>query len=243
MENCGRPWTSDPNRLCNAEAIPGLTACLAHADPKSRQEFLATVHKAPASMTGLLRNLEIHGELCRELKGILTRFTPINFSGSEFIGACSLNVHFAGDVDFSHCRFRARAWFDGAFFPGKTYFTYSKFDEDASFNGARFDAEVRFDLATFSSYVRFGSDFRSDVWFDRATFESWVSVSLRNGIRVRFDDAILSRVVLGSFVGAGQPGEDAVTRRHPNVPEGMSLANVGFGRTPQSVVRPPIARH
>ena len=138
----------------------------------------------------------------RELKDILTKVTPIYFCGSEFIEACILDVHFAGDVDFSHCRFRGRIRFDGAVFPGKTYFTYSKFDEDASFNGARFDTDARFDSATFSSYVTFGSDFRSDVWFDRARFQSWVSVSLRNSIRVLFDDAILSSVYLDTFVGA-----------------------------------------
>ncbi len=107
-------------------------------------------------------------------------------------------MHFAGDVDFSHCRFRRRALFEDTIFPGKTYFIYSQFDEDASFAG-RFDEEARFDEVMFSSYVIFGCDFRSVAWFNRATFKSWVSVALRSGMRVQFDEAYLSTVVLGRF--------------------------------------------
>jgi len=213
VAKCGKPWLSDPDHICEAKVVPGLTACLAHVDPTSRREFLAAVLKNPASMTGLLQGLEVHAELQAELRGILTRLTPIDFSGSEFIGPCSLGMHFARDVDFSHCRFRGRTSFDGAVFPGETYFTYSEFDEDASFNGARFDADARFDLAIFSSHVTFGSDFRSDAWFDRATFKSYVIVSLRNGMRVIFDGAHLSTVCFDRFAGASQPpGRDADAR-------------------------------
>ncbi len=81
MATCRKPWRSDPNRTCEAKAIPGLTACLAHVDLTARSEFLAMVHEDPAAMTGLLRDLEVHGELLAELEILLTRYTPIDFSG------------------------------------------------------------------------------------------------------------------------------------------------------------------
>lgn len=200
MEHCGRRWTSDPTRICRAQAVHKLTACLAHVDPTSRREFLATRNDDPASMAGLLMDLEINRDLLAELTGILTILTPIDFRGSEFIEGCWLKAKFAGGVDFSNCRFRGRAWFDGTVFPRETYFTYAQFDEDASFSGV-VAKDARFDLAVFSSSVRFGSDVRSEVWFDRTTFKSWVSVSVRTGTRVRFDGANLSTVILGSFAG------------------------------------------
>jgi len=213
MPTCGEPWISDPDRICQAKTIPGLTACLAHVDPISRSEFLAMVHEDRDLVTGLLRNLEVHGDLTAELAGIFTRLTPIDFSGSEFIEACWLDVHFAGDVDFGRCRFREPTYFEGTVFPGRANFAYSQFDEKASFNTARFDADARFDLAIFSSYVTFGSDFRSDVWFDRATFKSWISVLVQNGIRVRFDGAHLSTVMLDIFTGDDRPPDrDADSR-------------------------------
>jgi uncharacterized protein YjbI with pentapeptide repeats len=205
VTNCGKPWVSDPNRLCEAKAIPSQRACLAHADAMSRRDFLAAVRENPASLSGLLQDLEVNPDLLKELEPILIRFTPINFSRSEFIGTCGLHLHFARDVDFSDCRFRGRASFEGSIFPGEAYFTCSQFDEGASFNKARFDKEARFDLATFSAQVLFGADFRSDVRFVGATFKSSVLVSLRNNIRVLFDDANVSIVTLGGFSGNERP--------------------------------------
>jgi Pentapeptide repeats (9 copies) len=199
VTNCGRPWKSDPDRICEATAIPNQETCLAHLEPMMRKKFLAEAQENPASMTGILRDLEIDHNLLLELQHSLTGLAPINFSGSEFVDGCWLSTKFAGDVVFSRCRFQKSAFFDEAVFPGNANFAYTQFDEKASFNKTQFKADARFDLAKFSSYVTFGSDFRSNVWFDRATFNSSVSVSLRNGMCVVFDNAILSDVVLDSF--------------------------------------------
>ena len=172
MAKCNESWISDPRRACDAIAIPGYNACLAHTDPNSRREFLASAHEIPESMNGLLINLEIDAGLQEEITGILPKLASIDFRGSEFIETCWLDVHFSGDVDFSSCRFRKRAYFEGVF-PRRAYFTYAIFDDAVSFNGARFEDDARFDLATFSSYETFGSDFRAEVWFDRTTFKSW----------------------------------------------------------------------
>jgi len=243
VASCGLPWMSDPHRICKANAVPGLAACLAHVDPGSRSAFLSRVHERPAVLTGLLQELEVHDELLAALEDILARFAPLDFRGSEFIGSCLLGVHFAGDIDFSRCRFRGRTWFDGAVFPGNADFAYSQFDQDASFNGARFDTDARFDWAVFSSYVTFGSDFRSEVWFDRATFKSWVSVSVPKGKRVRFDDVHLSTVMLDSFAGNDRPpdrGTDARSggpqARRPLVTfHGANFAEIAEVRTSTDV--------
>jgi hypothetical protein len=203
---CGKPWRSDSERICKASMAPGLKACLAHADRPSRQDFLATVHSKPASITGLLVNLEVYGELLQELRPIFTSVTPIDFQGSVFFDSQFKDIEFAGGVDFSHCHFRSIAWFEKVIIPGDAYFIYSQFDKDVGFGG-RFGGKARFDLSTFSSHVRFGSDLTHGVWFDRAVFESWLALSLRNGDCAIFDGARISRVILQNHEKTDSPSD------------------------------------
>jgi len=85
MAICGKRWISDPDRICEAKAAPGLSACLAHMDHLSRSDFLATIKEESVKITGLHRDLEVHHELLTELNFVLNKFRPIDFRGSQFI--------------------------------------------------------------------------------------------------------------------------------------------------------------
>lgn len=197
MVACGRRWVSEPGRICEAKVVPDLTACLAHVGAENRRAFLASAGGDRVSLlNGLLTDLEIDETLYDDLAPTLQRIEPVVLDGSVFVDPVHISLKFAGDVDFTRCRFRRRAWFREAEFPGRTYFTSTRFDEEVSFDRARFVTDARFDMAEFSEPAMFGSFFERDVWFDRATFRSSISIVLRAGSRIRFDDANLSNVYL-----------------------------------------------
>jgi hypothetical protein len=201
VSKCGQVWRNDPTRRCEALRVADLDACLAHLGTATRQHFLTSALSSPSAMTGVLQDLEVQDDLLVDLAPILQRVRPIDFQGSEFFAGYFFRVQFAGKVDFSRCKFHEKAFFDESVFPGIAYFLDAEFEKEASFGGAEFGDQARFDKATFKEGAIFGAKFCNEVWFDRATFRSHVTLSLRDGLRVRFDDAQLAMVVLGAYDG------------------------------------------
>jgi hypothetical protein len=168
---CRQPWRSDPSRTCEAVALPGASACLAHASDGVRGEFLACLDEG-GSCDGELRKLEVSHDLLAELRphflrpGFVADLRGATFTESAYFALAA----FSGDATFDGATFNGGAIFDSATFDGGAIFHGTTFNGPATFNGTTFNGTT-FDAATFDGPATFdAATFDGPAIFDFVTF-------------------------------------------------------------------------
>jgi hypothetical protein len=112
-DGCG--LRGNPGPTCQGMMVPGFDRCLGHLDVAERQGFLdgLAIDNAPLIRSGLLRGIEIDGQL---LKGIIPHLAILgaDFNGSRFVDSANFeNCCFPGASRFEQVTFHRLANFQG----------------------------------------------------------------------------------------------------------------------------------
>lgn len=177
VEPCGHSRTDDSSQPCGAASLPGSSRCLAHADERTRDEFLAGL--APGADLDM-RTVPFTPDLLDRLLNTLR--DPHHDNRPRLGRANFLGASFSESTNFSRASFSGNANFFRASFSGNTDFLEASFSEEARFDKASFagsanffrtsfSEESRFDKASFSGSANFlGASFSGNAGFFRALF-------------------------------------------------------------------------
>lgn len=159
---CSAMWRRDPQRKCEAYALPGEQACLAHASNAARGAFVAR-HGTGDDVAELCQRLEITAAVATAIAKLADVECGLDFTDSVFVD----------DADFERVEFRGPACFERVRFEHAAYFANATFECDVILRETEFCDDAHFEFVLFREDAHFlGARFGASAWFSGAAFAS-----------------------------------------------------------------------